>query len=463
MLDNIVRDLAALYALGHKAGPITKTVTAFIINRGTGGIPGFFDRLKSKGLEDVANSWLGGSKEPKPISTEQVNALLGTGGGLLGHIGSLFGLGTTTVSTILCYLLPKLVALLTPDGKIPADPPAEIAALVGDPRSWLRGMASEVAAAASAEAATKQPATARPAANRRPEGRPTATSASTPRPVPASVAAATVATADETEGGFPLWVPWLIVAALIPIILTMCNKESVNTADKPVSSNAQPAPATAKPAAVAPPDATMARSAAPATPPPAATTPTPPAPVAAGNAPATPAPAKPEVAPEAPMPAKSETAPAASQTPAAAKLEAPAKPVATQSDAAPKAATPAKPQPATVQASATATSASGVPQAKIYFNFNRVLLPANGGKQLAPVVDYLKKHTNARVVIAGFHDPTGNPAANEMLAKDRATRVRAALLKAGVPASAISMEKPAQTTGTGDHKEARRVEVSIKE
>ncbi|MBA4264128.1 MAG: hypothetical protein C0453_03520 [Comamonadaceae bacterium] len=66
-----------------------------------------------------------------------------------------------------------------------------------------------------------------------------------------------------------------------------------------------------------------------------------------------------------------------------------------------------------------------------------------------------------RLVISGFHDSTGDPAFNIELAKRRAMAVRDALVGAGVAESSVELNKPEETTGSGNLAEARRVEVVI--
>jgi K(+)-stimulated pyrophosphate-energized sodium pump len=100
------------------------------------------------------------------------------------------------------------------------------------------------------------------------------------------------------------------------------------------------------------------------------------------------------------------------------------------------------------------------PTATVYFDVNESVLPANGVAALADVVDYLKANPGATAVVSGYHDPTGDPAANEALAKSRADAVRASLVTSGIEGSRIDMEKPVVTEGTGTAEQARRVEVT---
>lgn len=92
---------------------------------------------------------------------------------------------------------------------------------------------------------------------------------------------------------------------------------------------------------------------------------------------------------------------------------------------------------------------------------------ASGKADLAPgaldaLGDAIAAAKNGKhLVLSGFHDATGNPAANAELAKKRALSVRDALVSAGVPESALELRKPEETTGSGNDAEARRVEVTI--
>ncbi|MFC5474372.1 sodium-translocating pyrophosphatase [Paraherbaspirillum soli] len=97
----------------------------------------------------------------------------------------------------------------------------------------------------------------------------------------------------------------------------------------------------------------------------------------------------------------------------------------------------------------------------VYFESGKTEAAAGTAAQLAAIVSTAKAKADAKVVLSGFHDATGDPAKNEEIAKERAKSVKALLLIAGVPEDAIVLEKPRVTTA-GDNAEARRVEVSIR-
>jgi outer membrane protein OmpA-like peptidoglycan-associated protein len=103
----------------------------------------------------------------------------------------------------------------------------------------------------------------------------------------------------------------------------------------------------------------------------------------------------------------------------------------------------------------------GEPIAKIYFASGQAAMPLDTKDAVVRVVDMAKNNPGKTVLISGFHDPKGDPAKNEELAKERAKSVRDALRAAGVEDGRIMLRKPEVTTGSGDLKEARRVEVRV--
>jgi outer membrane protein OmpA-like peptidoglycan-associated protein len=122
--------------------------------------------------------------------------------------------------------------------------------------------------------------------------------------------------------------------------------------------------------------------------------------------------------------------------------------------------------PATTTHSVEATAPTTVqalPTAVLYFDVDENDVPTNAQAELADVVAYLKAHPSAKAYVQGYHDPTGDRAHNEELAKQRAQAVRTELMKAGIGTDGIVLDKPLVTTGTGSLAEARRVEVTVKD
>ena len=101
------------------------------------------------------------------------------------------------------------------------------------------------------------------------------------------------------------------------------------------------------------------------------------------------------------------------------------------------------------------------PAAKLYFAVGKSHLPKGALTELRPIITYLQVHGQAKAIVSGFHDPAGNKASNDALAFSRAKAVAAFMAKVGVSPKRVELAKPAETEGTGNRAEARRVEVSV--
>ena len=117
-------------------------------------------------------------------------------------------------------------------------------------------------------------------------------------------------------------------------------------------------------------------------------------------------------------------------------------------------------EPARVPEYQVVAPTAATPTGTVYFDVNQAALPANGVRSLSSVIEYLKANPGATAVVSGYHDPTGDPAANEELAKNRADAVRSSLVAAGIEESRIEMHEPIVTEGDGPPEQARRVEVT---
>jgi len=107
-----------------------------------------------------------------------------------------------------------------------------------------------------------------------------------------------------------------------------------------------------------------------------------------------------------------------------------------------------------------AACAADTPAAKLYFDTGKADVPADAAKAVAPLVEQAKS-AKAKLQVSGYHDKTGDAAANAELAKKRAVAVQEMLVAAGVPGDLIVLAKPVETTGGANDPEARRVEVAI--
>jgi K(+)-stimulated pyrophosphate-energized sodium pump len=125
----------------------------------------------------------------------------------------------------------------------------------------------------------------------------------------------------------------------------------------------------------------------------------------------------------------------------------------------PDAVSPAEVQAAAAGDAAGATDPSRT--ARLYFASGSAALPADAETAMARAVMVLKGSQEAKATISGYHDTSGDPAKNAELARQRAEAVRDALVKAGIAADRISLEKPQATAGGTDPDEARRVEITV--
>ncbi len=98
---------------------------------------------------------------------------------------------------------------------------------------------------------------------------------------------------------------------------------------------------------------------------------------------------------------------------------------------------------------------------RLYFALGKAELPADATTALAPVLQALAANPAKTLVLAGFHDPSGDVAVNAELARNRAMAVRAAITSQGVDAARVALRKPEQTAVDGPADEARRVEIRL--
>lgn len=98
---------------------------------------------------------------------------------------------------------------------------------------------------------------------------------------------------------------------------------------------------------------------------------------------------------------------------------------------------------------------------RVFFGVDKAELQADAIAALAPAVKALADAPGKKLVIAGFHDATGDPAHNAALAKQRAKAVQAALAAQGADTARLQLRKPEQMALGGPAEEARRVEVRL--
>jgi outer membrane protein OmpA-like peptidoglycan-associated protein/uncharacterized protein YidB (DUF937 family) len=117
-----------------KAGSLLSGLLS-LMNQQNGGVSGFFDRFKNAGFGGSISSWLSGST--RTLVPEQVESVLG--GSTISNLASKAGVPVATASSVVAFLMPKLVQSLALGGSIPSSLPAEF-------KSYLTGSAGAVTA-----------------------------------------------------------------------------------------------------------------------------------------------------------------------------------------------------------------------------------------------------------------------------------------------------------------------------
>jgi outer membrane protein OmpA-like peptidoglycan-associated protein len=99
---------------------------------------------------------------------------------------------------------------------------------------------------------------------------------------------------------------------------------------------------------------------------------------------------------------------------------------------------------------------------KVYFEVGKDDLTEDAPMLLRPAIRAARSIDGSTLVVSGYHDASGDAAANAELAKRRAMAVRDALIAEGVSEQRIELAKPVVTTGSDDDAQARRVEVTLR-
>jgi uncharacterized protein YidB (DUF937 family) len=97
-----------------------------VTNEGTGGPEGFLDQFRRAGLGDATMSWYGG-REGRVLTTAELESALGTS--TLDHLAISSGLSRASAMSAVALLLPRLIAMLAPAGRLP--PRASLLSQVG--------------------------------------------------------------------------------------------------------------------------------------------------------------------------------------------------------------------------------------------------------------------------------------------------------------------------------------------
>lgn len=138
MFDALVEDLSQRYGLGDRGRDLFGLLVAYVHNDRRGGFTGFIEGFREQGHGELVSSWLG-NPEAGGLTASDVGMVFGQG--LLNDWGGRLGVSRATVATAISGVLPRLVAEMTPGGRIPggfAPPPSPEADAMAAPRRELR-------------------------------------------------------------------------------------------------------------------------------------------------------------------------------------------------------------------------------------------------------------------------------------------------------------------------------------
>ena len=128
-LDNLIIESGRRTGIGAAAEPLTRELLRFMIG-GPGGLSAFLDRFRSAGLGSEVASFLGGRNEA-PLAATTVDTVIGQT--TVAGMAKRAGVEPAAASTALGFEIPKLIGMLTPDGKITSALPSDIQSFVGRP------------------------------------------------------------------------------------------------------------------------------------------------------------------------------------------------------------------------------------------------------------------------------------------------------------------------------------------
>lgn len=116
MFDALVHELSERYGLGDRGRDLFGLLVAYIHNDRRGGFGGFVEGFREQGHGELAASWFGNA-HAGGLNASDVGTVFGQG--LLNDWGTRLGASRATVAAAIAGVLPRLVAELTPGGRLP--------------------------------------------------------------------------------------------------------------------------------------------------------------------------------------------------------------------------------------------------------------------------------------------------------------------------------------------------------
>ncbi|WP_174509508.1 YidB family protein [Klebsiella oxytoca] len=103
--------------LGGQAGKAEQLQAIMSWIQQQGGIQGVLEKLRSGGLGEIVESWIG-QQNNLPVSSDQVSSALGSSA--LQDLSDKLGIDPQTASSVISEYLPKIVDGLSSNGEEPA-------------------------------------------------------------------------------------------------------------------------------------------------------------------------------------------------------------------------------------------------------------------------------------------------------------------------------------------------------
>ncbi len=145
--ERTVRELNDTFRLGGRSGALVMEFLRTVTSEKSGSLGGFLVRLRTAGLGDTVDSWIG-QGENEPITAARLESALGSD--FISRMASKVGMAPSAVAPALAFLAPKVIDKLTPNGQVATSLPPDVSAL-------LTGVAATTASRSSAEASGKSP------------------------------------------------------------------------------------------------------------------------------------------------------------------------------------------------------------------------------------------------------------------------------------------------------------------
>lgn len=117
MLGNILGSLASSVLNNSNSSQSTAMQLIQALIQSQGGVEGLIAKFQQSNLGDILKSWISTDEPNQPISGAQITEVVGQQN--MQQAAEKAGVDETDASNILAEYLPKVVDMLTPDGKLP--------------------------------------------------------------------------------------------------------------------------------------------------------------------------------------------------------------------------------------------------------------------------------------------------------------------------------------------------------